>query len=115
MVAGRTKLRMAEALMKGVELKREEAHASFQCLQCGLCEEVCQTRLPLLDCYLVFEERLEARFGSPEETVRRFVEKLDGDREYIHDIFGLDLPEWSPGDRIAGVPASDAAPEGREA
>lgn len=96
LVAGRTKLRMAEALMNGVELKLEEAHAPFQCLHCGLCEEVCQTRLPLRDCYLVLEERLEDRHGPPAETVRRFIEILDGDREYIKDIFGLDLPEWYP-------------------
>jgi len=115
LVAGRTKLRMAEALMNGVELKQEEAYAPFQCLHCGLCEEVCQTRLPLRDCYLVLEARLEERYGSPAETVRRFVERLDSDREYIEDIFGLDLPEWPPRDRNTRVPAHGPAAKGREA
>jgi len=107
LVAGRTKLRQAEALMHGVELEREEAHAPFQCLHCGLCEEVCQTRLPLRECYLVLEGWLEDRFGTPAETVQRFVEKLDADREYLKDVFGLDLPEWCPEYTISRVPAVD--------
>ncbi|MGB2908109.1 MAG: FAD-binding protein [Candidatus Aminicenantaceae bacterium] len=115
LVAGRTKLRLAEALMRNVELEREEAHAPFQCLHCGLCEEVCQTRLPLRDCYLVLESWLEDRFGPPSETVQRFVEKLDADREYLKDVFGLDLPEWSPEDTISRVPAVEPVTEGGEA
>ena len=82
--------------MRGEELEKAEALSSFQCLHCGLCEEVCQTHLPLRDCYLVLEDWIANRFGSPVETVQEFVEKLDSNREYIKDIFGLDLPEWSP-------------------
>ncbi len=104
LVAGRTKLRMAEAMMNGGKLEPLEAQAPFQCLHCGLCEEVCQTHLPLRDCYLVLEEWIEKRFGSPTETVQRFVEKLDSNREYIKDIFGLDLPEWSPDEQLSRVP-----------
>jgi FAD/FMN-containing dehydrogenase/ferredoxin len=106
LVTGRTKLRMAETLMKGEELEPEQAHASFQCLHCGLCEEVCQTRLPLRECYLALEDWIEAKFGSPEETVRSFIERLDGSRDYIKDIFGLDLPAWSPDDQHSRVPAA---------
>jgi len=105
LVTGRTKLRMAEAMMKGVELSQAEAHSPFQCLHCGLCEEVCQTRLPLRDCYLVLESWIEHRFGSPEETVQRFVKKLDANREFIKDTFGLDLPDWSPDEQMSRVPA----------
>jgi len=96
LVTGRTKLLMAEAIMNGEELEQAEAHSPFQCLHCGLCEEVCQTHLPLLDCYLVLEDWIASRFGPPVETVQEFVDKLDSNREYIKDIFGLDLPEWSP-------------------
>jgi len=96
LVTGRTKLRMAEAMMRGEELEQEEAHSPFQCLHCGLCEEVCQTHLPLRDCYLVLEDWIANRFGSPVETVQEFIEKLESNRKYIKDIFGLDLPEWSP-------------------
>lgn len=106
LVAGRTKLRMAEALVSGDDLEPEEAHASFQCLQCGLCEEVCQTRLPLRDCYLVLEDWLANRFGYPTETIDRFIEKLDSDRQYLKDVFGLDFPEWSPDEPGSRIPAA---------
>jgi ferredoxin len=114
LVTGRTKLRMAEALMDGGELKQSEAYAPFQCLHCGLCEEVCQTHLPLRDCYLVLEEWIEERFGSPAETVHRFVETLDSNREFIKDIFGLDLPEWSPDERLSRVPTVERPSKGGE-
>jgi ferredoxin len=115
LTTGRTKLRMAEAIKDGVELNQEEAHAPFQCLHCGLCEEVCQTHLPLRDCYLVLEDWLEDRFGPPAETVQNFVEKLDSRREFIKDIFGLDLPDWSPEEKLSRVPAVDRPTDGGEA
>jgi FAD/FMN-containing dehydrogenase/ferredoxin len=105
LVTGRSKMRIAEAMTNGMPLEESEAHAPFQCLHCGLCEEVCQTRLPLRDCYLVLEDRLEDRFGSPMETVQSFVEKLDSRREFIKDIFSLDLPDWSPEEKLSRVPA----------
>jgi FAD/FMN-containing dehydrogenase/ferredoxin len=114
LVAGRTKLRMAEILLKDEELTQSEAHRTFQCLHCGLCEEVCQTHLPLRDSYLVLENWLEARFGSPEETVRSFVARLEENRDFIEDVFGLDLPEWSPEIKPARVPkAQKISEEGR--
>jgi FAD/FMN-containing dehydrogenase/ferredoxin len=112
LVAGRAKLRMAEAMMSGVKLEPSEAHALFQCLHCGLCEEVCQTHLPLRDCYLVLEEWIESRFGFPAETVQRFVDKLDSNREFIKDIFGLDLPEWNPGEQFSRAPKVERAARG---
>jgi len=107
LVTGRAKLRMAEAMMNGGELEQIEAYSSFRCLHCGLCEEVCQTRLPLRDCYLVLEDWIAQRFGAPDETVQEFVEKLDRNRDYIQNVFGLDLPEWAPGDKFARVPTAE--------
>jgi len=107
LVSGRTKLRMAEALINGVKLEQTEAHSPFQCLHCGLCEEVCQTHLPLRDCYLILEDWIASRFGSPSETIRQFIEKLDTNREYIKDIFGLDLPDWAPDEQLSGLPVAN--------
>jgi FAD/FMN-containing dehydrogenase/ferredoxin len=112
LVAGRTKLRMAEAMMNGVKLELSEAHATFQCLHCGLCEEVCQTHLPLRDCYLVLEEWIENQFGFPAETVQRFIEKLDGNREFVKDIFGLDLPDWNSDEKFSRIPTVERAAQG---
>ncbi len=96
LVAGRSKLRMAEAWLAGEEIGADEAHRVFQCLRCGLCEEVCQTRLPLRDCYLALENLIEKRHGHPSELVRAFVQRVDANRGLIHVTFGLDLPEWYP-------------------
>ena len=107
LVTGRTKLRLAGAKTNGVELNKEEAHSIFQCLHCGLCEEVCQTRLPLRECYLVLEDWIKNRFGSPVETVQKFVQELDSRRDFILEVFGLDVPEWSPEERGDRVPVVD--------
>jgi ferredoxin len=112
LVTGRSKLRMAEAMTNGLQLEESEAFASFQCLHCGLCEEVCQTHLPLRDCYLVLEDWLGDRFGSPAETVKNFIDTLDSRREFIKDIFGLDLPDWSPEESLTRVPIVERSPNG---
>lgn len=98
--------------MNGIEMEGTDVHSPFQCLHCGLCEEVCQTRLPLRDCYDVLEDWIEIRFGSPTETIRNFIEKLDGSREYIRDIFGLDIPEWSPDKLLPKVIVAERMPGG---
>lgn len=94
LVTGRSKLRMAEAWLAGEEIRADEAHSPFQCLRCGLCEEVCQTRLPLRNCYLILERWIEKQHGYPRDLVRGFVQRVDADRHLIQVTFGLDLPEW---------------------
>jgi ferredoxin len=96
LVTGRSKLRMAEAWLAGEEIRANEAHSPFQCLRCGLCEEVCQTRLPLRDCYLILEKWIEKQHGYPRDLVQDFVQRVDADRQLIQVTFGLDLPEWLP-------------------
>ncbi len=103
---------MADAMLNSVKLSQTEAHSPFQCLHCGLCEEVCQTRLPLRDCYLALETWIENRFGSPDETVQRFVEQLDDNREFLKDTYGLDLPDWSPDEQMSRVPIVTRPREG---
>ncbi len=97
LVTGRSKLRMAEGWLGSREIGGAESHRPFQCLHCGLCEEVCQTRLPLRACYEVLERWIERKHGYPRELVQEFVGRLDADRELIRVTFGLDIPEWSPG------------------
>lgn len=96
LVTGRSKLRMAESLLRGEEVVAGEAWSPFQCLHCGLCEEVCQTRLPLRSCYGILERWIEKRHGYPQEMIQSFVRRLDADRRLIRITFGLDLPDWSP-------------------
>jgi len=96
LVTGRSKLRLAETLADRGEVRAHEAASPFQCLRCGLCEEVCQTRLPLRDCYLVLERWIEDRFGWPGETIEAFLQTVDENRDWIESTFGLDLPQWTP-------------------
>ena len=121
LVAGRTKLRMAEAMMQGMKLKPPEALSPFQCLHCGLCEEVCQTHLPLRECYQVIEDWLEKRFGPPTEIVQKFLATLDQNRDFIKEVFGLDIPDWAPPPEheheyksLTRVPAVDRLSEGKD-
>ena len=103
-VTGRGKLQLAELLSRPEEVSGDEATAMFQCLRCRLCEEVCQTRLPLLDCYTALEKQVENRYGYPRQKIEEFVELLDAGRDRIAAVFGLDVEEWSP-------PGSPALPE----
>lgn len=99
-VTGRSKLQLAEVLAdeaEAGEVSEEEAHSPFQCLQCGLCEEVCQTGLPLRECYLALEEVVEERFGRPRELLDEFIVRLEADKEWVERTFALDLPDWCPG------------------
>jgi len=43
--------------------------------------------------------------------VNLFVEKLDSSREYIKDVFGLDLPDWSPDEPVSVVPRANSPKE----
>ncbi|MBI2894350.1 MAG: FAD-binding protein [Deltaproteobacteria bacterium] len=98
LVTGRAKLRLAEAVIRGEELSAREAASPFQCLQCGLCEEVCQTRLPLRQTYAVIERWLADRHGYPKETVAAFVDLAQKHRARFMDAFGLLQPEWPGGE-----------------
>jgi ferredoxin len=99
LATGRAKLRLAEAVLSQKEVPDAEAGRAFQCLRCSLCEEVCQTRLPLVDCYTALEAQLEGRFGRPAETIARFLGSVDENRDWIERTFGLSLADWTPNGR----------------
>jgi ferredoxin len=101
LATGRAKLRLAEAVLSRKEIPDAEAARVFQCLRCSLCEEVCQTRLPLVDCYTALESRLEGQMGRPAEAIARFVGAVDENRDWIERTYGLSLADWSPDNRAA--------------
>ncbi len=94
LVTGRAKLHLVETLSRGGAVRAEEAHRPFQCFACGLCEEVCQTRLPLVACYEALERWIEERDGRPLELIATFAARADAERAAFARAFGLDLPEW---------------------
>ncbi|MFH1130309.1 MAG: 4Fe-4S dicluster domain-containing protein, partial [Pseudomonadota bacterium] len=103
MTTGRAKLKTAEALLSGKDIDPHEISSIFKCLHCGLCQNVCQTRLPLLDCYVVLEKWLEKRFGKPTEGIQSFVRLLELNVDQIKCIFGLDRAQWSSPDVISNL------------
>ncbi len=106
LVTGRAKLRLAEALMAGEEVRLSEAASPFQCLHCGLCEEVCQTALPLRDCYRVLERWLCERFERPDKLIEAFARTVDQSPEIVMRAYGLSQPDWSPVPEPAGGPTA---------
>jgi FAD/FMN-containing dehydrogenase/NAD-dependent dihydropyrimidine dehydrogenase PreA subunit len=100
LVTGRAKLQLAEALARGERVAAAEAHRPFQCFVCGLCEEVCQTRLPLVACYAALEAWIAEKMGQPADLVASFAARADAERPRFTRAFGLDLPAWP--DREAG-------------
>lgn len=114
-VTGRSKLQLAAVLAaedERDEVSDDEAHSPFQCLRCGLCEEVCQTALPLRDCYLALEGEIEQERGAPTELIATFVERLEADKAWIESTFALELAEWTPGAR--GLSDDRGQPRGGE-
>ncbi|MFC1746428.1 FAD-binding protein [Candidatus Riflebacteria bacterium] len=106
-VTARGKLRMSEVLKEKKEIQRDEFAVPFQCLRCSLCEEVCQTGLPLTECYPALENWVEQEFGRPEKEIERFIKRIDDNREWLRNTFGLIFPEWSSRTCIHPIPRSN--------
>jgi ferredoxin len=107
LVTARAKLSLANALIKDRPIEEREAFANFQCIRCGLCEEVCQTRLPLKECYEQLEQLVARRYGHyPHEVVEPFINKVDENRDWVLETFGLDAAPWSPDEMTRQLPGS---------
>ena len=96
LVTGRAKLRAAKVLVTRGEISAEEATNTFKCLHCGLCEEVCQTGLPLRDCYEVLETITANKYGRPDTLVESFLQRVDETSTILDRTYGLSHPVWAP-------------------
>jgi FAD/FMN-containing dehydrogenase/ferredoxin len=72
-VTARGKLIAARQFVLGDEISKEHAHRIFLCMRCKACEQVCQSKLHLIDVYDEMERRLEKKHGKDEEQIKRFV------------------------------------------
>jgi FAD/FMN-containing dehydrogenase/ferredoxin len=82
-VVPRSKLMLARKLLSGDSVTKAEAEKAFWCMQCGLCRAVCQNDLDLLTAWSELEEKLEAKFGKPEEAiVQAFVTRAEASDAY---------------------------------
>jgi FAD/FMN-containing dehydrogenase/ferredoxin len=81
-VTGRGKMLIARKLERREAVSQDEAKEMFLCMKCHACEEVCQTRLPLLSAYEELERIIELRFGRPKDMVENFVAEVEASPEY---------------------------------
>ncbi len=72
-VTARGKLLAARQFALGDDISKEHAHRIFLCMRCKACEQVCQSKLHLIDVYDEMEKRLEKKHGKDEEEIKRFV------------------------------------------
>jgi FAD/FMN-containing dehydrogenase/ferredoxin len=72
-VTARGKLLAARQFTLGDDISKEHAHRIFLCMRCKACEQVCQSKLHLIDAYDEMEKRLEKKHGKDEEEIKRFV------------------------------------------
>jgi FAD/FMN-containing dehydrogenase/ferredoxin len=96
LVTARAKLEAGQALCSGGNISAAAAQSTFQCVHCGLCEEVCQTALPLRACYDVLESLVASRHGRPEQLIAGFAAKVDKTSRGVSESYGLLRPQWRP-------------------
>ena len=94
LVTARSKLRLADIVTNYGMYEINEAKSTFLCLQCGMCEEVCQTRLPLTNCYEVLEYFLLKNIEFPNVEIKHFIDKLEQNKSVVLAISGMKTPEW---------------------
>lgn len=83
-VIARSKLRLAkEVLNNKKRLKKEEIIKGFFCLKCGMCQNVCQSNLSLVDCWESLEKILVDEFFLPKEEIKNFIEEVDKNCNYL--------------------------------
>lgn len=81
-VTARGKLLTAKAIAAGAEISREHAHRTLLCMRCKACEQVCQSKLDLIEVYDELEAQLERLHGRDAEEIERFVKAVELMPEY---------------------------------
>lgn len=93
-VTGRGKLLFARQILRGWLPGDAEAKELFLCMKCHACEEVCQTRLPLLAAYEELEEIVESEMGRPKSLIESFVAEVESSPEYEKMLYeGIISPD----------------------
>jgi Na+-translocating ferredoxin:NAD+ oxidoreductase RnfC subunit len=81
-VTAKGKLSLAKKLLNNQKVTREESANAFLCMHCKACEEICQTNLELMNLWDALEERIEGRFGRPQEQISEFLQRIDASQDY---------------------------------
>ncbi|MEM4277153.1 MAG: FAD-binding protein [Thermoplasmata archaeon] len=81
-VTARGKLLTLKEIARGADITKEHAHRMFLCMRCKACEQVCQSKLALVDAYELLERELEALYGKDLSEIERFVRYAESTPEY---------------------------------
>jgi len=81
-VTGRGKLLTAKAMARGAKITKEHSDRTFLCMKCKACEQVCQSKLGLLDAYELLEAELERLHGRDAEGIENFIRYAESTPEY---------------------------------
>jgi FAD/FMN-containing dehydrogenase/ferredoxin len=82
LISARGKLQVAAKLLRGEPVSPEDAKAMHLCIHCGYCEKVCQSQLPLLECWDDLERLVAAQHGVDADRVAAFSQRVQDDEEY---------------------------------
>lgn len=86
-VTGRGKMMIARKFLTKEAVDADDAREVFLCMKCHACEEVCQTRLPLLSAYEELEDVIESKFGRPKELIDGFVAEVEASPVYEQMLY----------------------------
>jgi NAD-dependent dihydropyrimidine dehydrogenase PreA subunit len=81
-VTGRGKMLTVKALAAGQRLSEEHARLTFLCMRCKACEQVCQSKLSLVEAYESLEAELESESGRDPREIERFIRYVETSPEY---------------------------------
>lgn len=105
LTTGRGKLHFYKEFISKTNLEKynfrtdlqDEYYIPFQCLKCKLCEEVCQSHLPLTACYDAMEKIILQKYQRwPHQLINNFIKKVDDNRTWLSYMYQLDIAQWSP-------------------
>jgi FAD/FMN-containing dehydrogenase/NAD-dependent dihydropyrimidine dehydrogenase PreA subunit len=86
-VIPKNKLLLAKKLLDGKTVSKSDADKVFLCMHCGMCRDVCQNDLDLVTAWSELEQKLEDRYGKPEEAIRNFVSKIESNEDYWRLVY----------------------------
>ena len=81
-VTARGKLLAVKAMARGQKITKEHADRIFLCMRCKACEQVCQSKLRLVDTYDELEKELEALYGKDEKEIEKFIRYVESQPDF---------------------------------
>ena len=99
-VTGRGKMLTVKALAAGQRISEEHARLTSLCMRCKACEQVCQSKLSLVDAYEALEAELEEFHSRDPREVERFIRYAETSPEYDRMVqrgLVLGAPDQGPG------------------